>query len=407
MNTLKINIDKFLIALISFESIGWIIGSVAQTTPIIYLFAVLAFPLYAFKVKFTPILTLLSIFFGYSVIITLVYFFREVSLQDSHIVSNRISAALRQGISLLLGIMLFVVLRSVIKRLGKEKVLRYCILSIIPIALFVVIELPYYINYSEYRIKSYFSEPSHLADFLVQMFLGAVFVYSKLNNKVLSNRVLFFLILIALSIMVCTSSGTGFIKLFLFIIGILIFEKSKLLRLGIIIITLMLLVAGVYYFINNENNYLVKMVVASSGESADKTASYVDRYYSFIAPISSIFKSNVAVGYGLGGDNIYYSSFYPQELIEIVQSVKLQEFGIVSFWGKILVFTGLPGLLLWGMIIYQLKIAVRKNTLIRNVFPVLFSIYIANFLGSGAFLFVQHWFWMAFIDTENISDKEV
>jgi hypothetical protein len=299
------------------------------------------------------------------------------------------------------------VLRAVIARVGREVTLRYCIYSILPIAIAVLFEMRYFFIDSEYRIKAYFSEPSILAEYLVLILLASVYVYYKSGYNHISKKTLFIFSIVALLVIILTSSGTGLIKLVLFFIGILLFEnnsKNKIILLSIGLFTGALIAI---YFLTRENNYLVN-VVSVSKDSSESAASFVDRYYSFIGPISSLFKSLVAVGYGFGGDSIYYNDFYPKNLIEIVQSVKTQEFGIVSFWGKILVFSGFPGLFIWGMIIGQVIKTVRNNRrILLSVAPVLLSIYLSDFIAAGAFLFIHHWFWMAFIDVENIKANEM
>jgi len=143
-------------------------------------------------------------------------------------------------------------------------------------------------------------------------------------------------------------------------------------------------------------------VLSDLQDSKDDIASFVDRFYSFVGPISHLFISKVSIGYGLGGDTIYYKEFYPNEFIEIVKLVKDGGFNIVSFWGKILVYTGFIGMIIW------FRIIIKAFRVIKNKFPfykisaVLFSIFIHGFIGSGAFLFVHTWFWLAFIDSINL-----
>lgn len=402
--------EKVFIFFLLFLSVEFLpfLASVAQTTPLCYFLCILLIPFSLKKIEFTPILKLLITYILYALLITLFYFAKEIFSNSLDVVSLRLVNFIRQIVALLLGLLLFITIRKVIQQIGIEVFLRYAIYSIIPISGYIlIVDIPEYIleGDSSYRIMGYFSEPSHCSEFIVLIVFGSMYLYTGLEKKMLSNKKLFFFFIIGLLIIILSSSGTGLIRLILLIMGIVIFEDSK--KFKIIFLSAMTLVfIGIgYFFYASPESYLTHLLVSISIDK-DQSASFVDRYYSFIGPISNIFESKISIGYGLGGDSIYYKEFYPNQFIELIKLVKDGGFNIVSFWGKILVYTGIAGMIIWGVIVFKAFSIIKKIKPYYKIGAILFCIFIYGFVGSGAFLLVYIWFWLAVVDFIYISKSK-
>ncbi len=403
----QFGIEKLFILMLSIESLPFL-SSLAQTTPLIYFFCLLFAPIYFEKIYITPLFKILIFFILFAVAITAIYFVKENINGDSKVISLRVINFSRQFVALILGLCLFICIRNILLTCGSEFVLRYCIYSIIPIFIFVVlVDIPLYlISPNVYRIKSYFSEPSHLSEFVVQIIFACMYVYNGLQNKIISNKWMVIYFVLGLVLLALTSSGTGFIRFFLLIAGVIIFEDNKKLKAAFFLLMVIIGAILFWYFSKNSETYLSTIVV-SLPESKDETGSFVDRFYSFFGPVSKIFESNTALGYGLGGDTIYYNDFYPSEFIEIVKLVKDGGFNIVSFWGKILVYTGIAGVIIWLVIIVLSFKIIKRVKPYYKIGAVLFGIFFHGLIGSGAFLLVHTWFWLAFVDYVYINKCEI
>ena len=401
----RYSLDKIFLLLLSFESLPFL-GAIAKTTPLVYFFVLLFLPFYTRPLKLTPILKGLILYLFFATVVTVIYFIVELFKGDSEVLTLRALNFLRQFSAYSLGLMLFIILRKIFLKLDYEIVLRYCIYAIIPISIFsFLIDIPFFIvDPNEYRIQSYFSEPSHLCEYLVQIIFASIYIYLGLPNRKLSKSKLALFFILGLILMALTSSTTGFIRFFLLLIGIILFENNKYLKIAFFFFMFFLCVGGFYYYTQIADTYLAR-VLTDLQDSKDDIASFVDRFYSFIGPISHLFISKVSIGYGLGGDTIYYKEFYPNEFIEIVKLVKDGGFNIVSFWGKILVYTGFIGIIIWIVIIIKALRIIKNEIPFNKIAAVLFSIFIHGFIGSGAFLFVHTWFWLAFIDSIYIRNK--
>ncbi|MFY7651355.1 MAG: hypothetical protein ACOVQE_01575 [Chitinophagaceae bacterium] len=404
---MNIKWSKFLLLLLSFETLG-LPTAIVQTTPPIYLFCIISIPFFLRDTKFTPNLQLLLFFLSYATLLSLGYFFFEIFNSSTAVTSLRIINFLRQFSSLLLGVLLFIVVRRVIENLGIETALRYVIMGIIPIfASFLILDLSNFIaSPNTYRSQGYFSEPSHLAEYIVQIIFGSIYIYTGLPNhsKKITNYGLLFYAFLGVLLILITSSGTGVIRIILLVLGIFLFETNKQLKRIILAVFLILSMLAALFFYFMQDVYLVN-IVSSLPESRDEISSFVDRYYSFVGPFSKSLQSKVLLGYGLGGDSIYFNEFYPNEFIEIVQSVKNGGFSLVSFWGKIYVFTGVIGMLIWGTIIYNAFKKARIYSFTLKIRAIIFSIFIYGFIGGGAFLFVHTWFWLAVLDGLGLLSK--
>jgi hypothetical protein len=383
------------------ESLGTLLASFAQSTPIVYLVALLSIKRYSkLEIKRTLILKSLIFYFLFTLVLTSIFFVFELLSKNDKVINGRLVSAPRQIVSFLLGIFLFVVLRNIFKRVSIKKIVSINLHSVIFIAAWILVfDIPAILENSEYRTKSYFSEPSLLADYLVVFYFASLYIYIKnqwVYISLKSHILLFSLVIVSLLL---AGSGTGFIKLITLIVGIFIFDDNTKFRVYVIALLLLLTLVGTVYFLSLDNSYLINVLVASK-ENPESTASFVDRYYSFVGPISKIGESLVSIGYGFGGDNIYYKEFYPNEYIELVQTTKSQDFSIVSFWGKILVFSGITGLVIWFFLFMKIYKLSKKSKIVQYILPILFCIVINDFLSGGAFLLVHHWYWLALIDSQ-------
>ena len=164
-----------LIAL-PYDSLTYLLGldsnSISQTLP----FVALVSPIYLFiiflkRINFSfklNISLMPIIILAYLIIVTIVNVVIENNIKLDSINSNlRINSSFKQFVSFFLGIIIFYAFNDIFKRLKNNSTQILIILATIPTLL-----LCFYQLYSGlYRIQGFSSEPSHLADYLVWIFI--------------------------------------------------------------------------------------------------------------------------------------------------------------------------------------------------------------------------------------------
>jgi len=188
--------------------------------------------------------------------------------------------------------------------------------------------------------------------------------------------------------------------------------KRRLLLLFLLIASV--LTSYVLFFVILPDNYLSKMVMGSiqmmvKGSNIwEMPLSLTDRLQFWIM-ISQISLSSLIdllmlfFGSGLGMEK-RMADFMPQQLYYNIASIKSGSM-INSIAGKLFVYTGLTGLLLWfGIFFVFFKIITKqKGTLENRQFQLLMSVLsvvmVLCTFGSLSFQNVALWFWFAFIDS--------
>jgi hypothetical protein len=237
------------------------------------------------------------------------------------------------------------------------------------------------------RVEGLSAEPSQFADFLVYAALPACLLASaKIFARVRNG----FIGAVAL---LGTFSTTGYIKCFA--IAISHFSANGKWLRGFMIILLMVFLVAIF-FILFPDNYAVSIVLfiwnSYSTTGTLVTASLIDRFFGFVGPLSLLGAPHSWLGYGLGGDSVYFDRMFSQEIADVIRAAKGNIVAISSLQGKMLMYGGVLGyaayLMAWG-------VAWRgagKANIARVVLP---GIFIASIFSLGPIFLPYVWLWLA------------
>jgi hypothetical protein len=295
---------------------------------------------------------------------------------------------------------IFLFLRHIILVTSDKDILKYSLYGFYFVILFSIVDI---VN-QEYRIKSLFSEPSHLGQYLVFI----IFPILIINIKNISRIKFRLLIFIFFLLLLLTYSSTAFIKLLLLLIGyIILSDKVSLKQKVTVFIIALILSMGIYYylFIISPNNYMTTMItyiLRSKESGADMPMSVVDRGVFWYILSDFKFTLHSIFGYGLGGDSIHYTEFLDENIANRILSVKQFGFSIDSMMAKLFISCGIVGFLFYLLLIYN-SFKILKNINEYNFLKAtLFAIFIYMLMGMGNFAMIENWFWLAFIDAKVI-----
>jgi len=388
--------DKIL-SLTSLE-ILYKIGIPVQTFTLYHLIALFLFPIFFLfkRIKFSPISSLIIIFYLYTLIVTVINF------QIYTINSEKLNfyPVFRQVGGLTIGIITFFVLRSTFEK-NPFKSLGFVKYALFIILLFVLIN-DIILNDRFFRLCGSFTEPSHLGQYLVFILLPSILLLSNVSSKKKNIMIGLVLLLIFL-----TFSLSTYIRLFLFLLFFFLMgnfkEKLKyfmysILILFIFIIMFLTIFKDSYVVIQFTKN--LELLNYLSWKYA--TASLIDRIQ-FLFIIKNFFNLglNTLWGIGLGFEKFYMHLLYPPEVLDVILNIKQVESYINSFWGKILLYSGLIGWITFVLTLLNTARILTKTLDVqkkRIILATLLSTYIYAFFGIAAFQTIELWFWIAFID---------
>jgi hypothetical protein len=262
----------------------------------------------------------------------------------------------------------------------------------------------YEISKGIYRIKSTFTEPAHLGEYIVFIYLPW-FLLRKENIKK-ANKI--FILSSLLLITLLTFSTTTYIRLILFFSSYMLFSVSLKNKIKILILT-SLSIAIITFVVFSTENYAKGMINYSLTATSleEQSVSFVDRFSFWIMMarlgkyVTNVNTFNILFGSGLGNEsNLKYylqSSIYEK----ILTAKGTTASKIPNLWGKIYVYGGFIGLLIYLLFYFSLFKDIKKTTIDPYKKSILYSITLSLFLyqsiGNGYFHSLTNWFFLAYI----------
>jgi len=383
---------SLLIILVPFERVAFRLGVPVQSLSLFGIVAAVFFPLIVFNgIKKSKLVHDLSLFFSYLIVVSLVNAIFEPRL---------LPYITRQTIALYVGFSQFMVLRYIFLNTSEGEVFRVVLTSFY----LTLIPTLWQLFHREYRIQSFYTEPSHYGQFLAFIVWPTLFL---LRNRL--PRVKYYvLILLWLVSLLLTFSTTSVVRLFFVIFGILFFSKNITLKMKIrVVFVVLLLVITVYFyvFVINSNNYManiVRFIIAASKNEGffESSVSISDRAVLFLLLRKTQLSLRWFFGHGLGAEALEYQRLLPASISDRILSQKQFGYYIASLYGKIFVGGGILGLavLLWLLMKFLRKCSYFKN--LDVITGVLFGVIAYGMIGLGAFPMVELWYWLAYADSE-------
>ena len=382
-------------------------GVPVQSLNLFHVISLMIFPKLMKKIRLTPISRALILFYTYALFITVINFLlASLGIPDK----IPLMSIARQVAGLSLGIIIFFVLREIFKYRMREALYFSTKFSII-LLVFSTLVFDILLNHKLVRICATFSEPSHLGQYLVFIILPSLLLLNipKVEKNLFVSITIFLIFL--------TFSFTTYVRFIVLLVFFLFFTKNIKSKVRYSLLSLLLLTCGLVAFSTLFSNSYVGTQVLKNvkaifllGSIEYGTLSLVDRMQ-IIFILKSFWKIGISgiTGVGLGFEKLYLNILYPEEILNSILSVKHFNSYLNSFWGKVVLYTGIIGFCLFLYFLIMAFKAIKSFTNLREeertiVQATLFSIYSYALFGLAPFQTIELWFWLAFIDSFYLSE---
>lgn len=289
----------------------------------------------------------------------------------------------RQAISMLLGLCSFLMLQDAILRINIQGVARYLVLGFIPSLLWGSTQ----VITDAYRVQGFSSEPSHLADMLVFVFLPALTLIK------VSRQIRLFLVVVGVTLLLLTFSTTGYLKALLAVAIYYILQGRVVSGLFKIIISSGLFIAVLNFFPDNYVFTIYKFMIYEYEQTGQLgTGSFIDRFYGFSGPISQLSGVHGWLGFGFGGDTVYFDSLFSESNASAIREVKGDIAAISSLQGKMLMYGGVLGYIIYLYAWKRSMTRIPKTHIAKVMIPVVFA---GSVFSLGPIFLPYVWLWLA------------
>jgi hypothetical protein len=316
-------------------------------------------------------------------IITLLNTVAEMATDVHANAELRIPAAMRQGLSMLLGLSTLLMFQDSLARIGEMACMRWAVIGCVPTLVWGMLQLAG----GAFRVQGFSSEPSQLADLLVLCLLPACVL------SIRSTTVLLVVAGIGLMLLVATFSTTGYIKA-MFLVMAVYALRGQITKGLLLILTATIVGYGIISLF--PGNYVSLMlsfmqeVYGQTGEFAG--GSFIDRFFGFVGPFSQLSGWHAWIGYGFGGDTVYFDSLFSPGVADTIRAVKGDMVSISSLQGKMLMYGGVVGYALYLAGWYRAFVAAPRRHLSRAMIAALFA---ASLFSLGPIFLPYIWMWLA------------
>ena len=314
---------------------------------------------------------------------------------------GQFSPLIRQIISLVGGICLYLATIFVNERLSFKEISSTTLLCSIPALMIGIFQKITGIgSFALGRVSSLFSEPSHFGDYLVLLVAPFLFYeFINLQRRSKNNKISFSIVsTLWVTNLIIVQSGTALLKICSLILLIFIFYP-KLYKQKIIALTILSSAIFTAVFIKNsyvQNSIFIGIDIIKNPTSFMNYHTFYDRFYPIYGVCKLMAETKNFFGFGLGSDffewkNIFLPTQYHAQLI-----LKPSGSYLNSNFSKVILYFGLLGC---SWIIYLFRKAFKlKSPLLKIYF---LNILITCFWGISSFSQPYLWFWLATVEVSN------
>lgn len=393
--SMKAIIAYLVLLSLPYDSLTSLLGfnpnSTSQTFPIVCLVSLIYTPFLFFQ-RFhrssgNNFLLIPQFLFLYLCLITFANIIVEGFINIENInINYRINSSIRQGASFILGVSVFYTFLDIFKSIKFNRVELIIIIATIPTLLLC----SYQFFIGEFRIQGFSTEPSHLADYLVWIFLPTCFTAN------LKKRLKLILYIIGLVFLFLTFSTTGYLKLLSIIFFYSILNNKLSIKQLLYILTFISLLIAFLIFFAGDNYVLimVNMILKAYNGDGDilAIASITDRFFGFIGPFNLMDSFGGLMGYGFGADSVYFSSMFSPDVADVILLTKGDLPALSSLQGKMLLYGGVFGYFYYLLFWYKSWKSSGKNNLARVIIP---AIFFSSLFSLAPFFLPYVWYWLA------------
>jgi len=297
--------------------------------------------------------------------------------------SVRVITATRQATSMMLGLTSFLMFQDALLRVRFSDCMSWILVGMIPE--FAVIGAQ--IARHAYRVQGFSPEPADLGDLLVFAFFPACIVASFAIRSRLTG------LLAGAAALLRAFSGTALIEGF-FVTGAYFIVKRRFVLGAVLMLVVLTCVYVVFQLF--PHNYVITLVsyiiinYKTSGHLA--SGSLVDRLYGLLGPVSLLRTPHAWLGYGFGGDSVYFFHLFPPGIARIVKASKRGFLSISSLQGKMLMYGGLVGFSYYIAAWRKAWLFSAGNVLARVM---LIGVFATSLFSLAPFFIPYVWLWLA------------
>ena len=302
--------------------------------------------------------------------------------------SMRMSTALRQAVSLGLGFSSFLMFQDALICVGWRAACRWILVGGLPSFALCGIQ----IMQGNPRVQGFSSEPSLFGDMLVFAFLPACgFANLKVRNRV-------FLMIVGAVTLLTSLSGTGIMKAAFAAISFSV-VKGKIVLGLVLVVCAMSLTYGILLLYPDNYIFMLWNLFQSFLDTGSLIGgSFIDRFFGFFGPVSTLSQPHGWFGFGLGGDTVYFDRIFDDETAAGIRETKHGIASISSLQAKVLLYGGVVGYVFYLAAWWTAWRATPKVHPARFMIPTAFA---ASVFSLGPFFLPYIWLWLAFGATAN------
>ena len=302
----------------------------------------------------------------------------------------RWETGIRQGVSMLFGLSTLLMFQDSLNRIGRESAFKIALVGALPSLLASL----YQIVTGAGRVTGLSSEPSHYADYLIYLIIPAT--YAALNSSGLR-----WAVLIGWSaLLLLTFSTTGYLKALFGLIALNV--KRRRATRGLIYASVLVSLLGFYLYLFPDNYVVATFSYLSSQYNSTGIVSggtFVDRWYGFVGPLSNFSSLHGFLGYGFGGDTVYFDSIFDPEISRQIREVKGLYASLSSLQGKMLLYGGCLGYFLYirGWKIAWNSIRNERSDRASDYIAIVMlpTVFVGSIFSLGATFMPYTWMWLA------------
>jgi hypothetical protein len=296
--------------------------------------------------------------------------------------SLRMSTAFRQAVSLFLGISSFVMFQDALMRIGWRSACSWMILGGLPSFALCGVQMAQ----GNSRVQGFSSEPSLLGDMLVFAYLPAcAFANLKLRNRVL-------LISAGAVTLFASFSGTGILKAAFAAFSYSVVKGKTIIGLIFVVCALVLTYGVLLLYPDNYIFMLVNLFQSYLDTGTLIGGSFIDRFFGFFGPVSTLSQPHGWLGFGFGGDTVYFDRIFDAQTAAGIRETKNGVASISSLQAKVLLYGGMLGYGYFLAAWWTAWHATPKSHPARFMIPTAFA---ASVFSLGPFFLPYIWLWLA------------
>jgi hypothetical protein len=297
--------------------------------------------------------------------------------------SMRMSTAIRQGASLALGLATFAMFQDAILNIGWRAAFGWIVLGGLPTIGICGVQM----LLGNFRIQGFSPEPSLLGDMLVFSFLPAC-AFARLRG---GRRLVLFIA--GVTSLLASFSGTGIIKAAFAALGFSV-ARGKIVSGLIVVCCALSLIYGILLLYPDNYIFILFNLFKSFLDSGTLIGgSFIDRFFGFVAPVTMLKEPHGWLGFGLGGDTVYFDQIFDAQTAAAIRLEKNSIASISSLQAKMLMYGGVVGYLFYLSAWLAAWRAAPKTHPARFMIPTAFA---ASVFSLGPFFLPYIWLWLAF-----------